>query len=111
MEEYRLIAIVLAGACSGAILGASIPTETELNNRRGNLSRWPFWLWNNSILGIILNQLLLLIVLGSLIAFVAIGILNLANAYPLCQTDRHLLAISILVGAGLAKWLRYILEV
>jgi hypothetical protein len=105
MEEIRLYAIALAGIASGATLGAAIPTDTERKVRGGRTGWRPFS--NQSIIGIVLNQVLLLAVLACLVGAIAIGILRVASAYPLGQNDRYLLAACLFVGAGSAKWARY----
>jgi hypothetical protein len=105
MEEFRLYAIALAGIASGAILGASIPTNTERKVRQGSTGWRPFS--NASIVGIVLNQVLGLAVLGTLMVVVGVGILQAGSAYPLGQSDRYLLAGCLFAGAAVAKWLRY----
>jgi hypothetical protein len=105
MDEYRLYAIALAGLISGAILGASIPTNTE---RKIRVSGAGWHLFSNaSLTGVVLNQLLQLAVLGALVAGVLIGILRTASAYPLGQIDRYLLVGCLFSAAAIAKWVRY----
>lgn len=107
MVDPRLLTIVLAGVCSGAVLGACIPTNTERKIRSGNNGWWPFS--NASMVGIIFNQLFWLTVVGCALTFVAVAILSAGEAYPLCQQyDRETLTLSWFIGAGIAKWGRYL---
>lgn len=107
MVDPRLFVIVLAGVCSGAVFGASIPTSTERKIRDGNTGWWPFS--NASIAGILFNQLLWLVVIGCVLTVVAVAILIAGKAYPLCQQyDREAFALSWFGGAGIAKWVRYL---
>ena len=105
MEDVRLIVIGLAGLCSGAVLGAAIPTDTERKVRMSNSGWLPFS--NGSLIGIVLNRLLWLAVIGGVLTVVCVGILRAGEAYPLSQTDRYLLAIALFSGAAVAKWGRY----
>lgn len=105
MEDFRLIVIGAAGLCSGAVLGAAIPTETERRIRGPYGSRLPFT--NGSLLGVVLNQLLLLVVIGGVLTIVGIGILSAGSAYPLRQNDRYFLGVSWIIGCATAKWARY----
>lgn len=105
METLRCIAIVFAGVASGAILGASISTETE-RKIRGPRAQWGVFP-SSSILGVVANQLLHLALLGAAVVVVSVGALRLGDAYPLSQADRYFLAIALFVGAAAAKWLRY----
>jgi hypothetical protein len=105
MEEVRVATICLAGLCSGAVLGAAIATDTERKIRRGNTGWWPFP--NASLVGIILNQVLWVAVIGALLTVVAVAILSAGDAYPLSQPDRYLLATSWVAGAAIAKFGRY----
>jgi hypothetical protein len=105
MDELRAAVICLAGLCSGAVVGAAIPTNSERKVRGGDTGWWPFS--NGSLLGIILNQLLWLVFIAGLVAVVAIGILRVGEVYPLGQADRYLFAASLIVGAAAAKFARY----
>ena len=97
--------VIAAGLFAGAIAGATISTETEQNIRRCKL--WtPFS--NVHWVGIILNQIFWLLIVGAGLTVVAICILHFGNAYPLSKLDRYTLGISLLLGAGLAKFLRYL---
>ena len=105
MEDVRFIVVGLAGLCSGAVVGAAIPTETERRVRKGYSGWWPFS--NGSLLGIFLNQLVWLAILGAAFTLVSISILRLGAAYPPTQYDPYLLVVTMLTGAALAKWGRY----
>ena len=97
--------VIAAGLCSGAIVGAAISTETEQNVRRSK----PWTLFSNfHWVGIILNQVFWLLIIGAGLTIVAICILYFGSAYPLSKFDRYTLGISLLFGAGLAKFIRYL---
>lgn len=105
MDQPFPIIVVLAGLCSGAVLGVSIATETERRIRR-NGAGWT--LFNNSHwLGLILNEVIRLLILVLILTGVCVAILQIGNAYPLTQPDRYTLGGLWLAGALLAKWLRY----
>jgi hypothetical protein len=101
----RLLAVLFAGAASGAILGACIATDTE-RKVRGPRAPWGVFP-NSSVLGIVANHLFQLTLLGIAVLIVSVGTLRLADAYPLSLPDRYVLAIALFVGAAVAKWFRY----
>ena len=105
MELAHISVVVLSGVCSGAILGAWIPTETERKVRTRGLGLMLFS--NGSIAGIFLNSIIGILIVGTAFALVDIGILKLGHAYPLKGTDRYVTVAALFVGATLAKWLRY----
>jgi hypothetical protein len=97
--NVHIVFVVTSGLCVGGIVGSFISTKTENEVRTG---RRGFAVFSNmSPAGIFLNAA----IIGLLICCaVAVGVLSLGHAYPL---DRQILALSILVGGGLAKWARY----
>src|SRR5258708_2165777 len=105
MVDWRLVIIAIAELCSGAILGASIPTETERKVRGGNAG-WALFS-NGSLVGIVFNQIIWLIFVGGGVTVIGVGVLRLGNAYPLLQEDRYFLACALVAGAVIAKWTRY----
>jgi membrane associated rhomboid family serine protease len=105
LELAHISVVVLSGVCSGAILGACIPTETERKVRTRSFGLMLFS--NGSITGILLNNIIGMLLVGTAFATVAIGILDLGHAYPLSGTDRYVLVAALFVGVALAKWLRY----
>ena len=100
------VVAILSGALSGAILGAFIGTETERRLRGGQANR-PLFI-NNSVIALLLNILIPLLLAGGMVLIVSIGIAKLAHAYPLTLLYRREWGISLLGGAGLAKWVRYL---
>jgi hypothetical protein len=105
MTEPISLVVAAAGMISGSIFGVTLPTETERKIRRSN--HWRLFS-NGHWLGMILNAVLPVLILGVLMAVVSVGILEIGGAYPLSQQDRYVLSASLLLGAGLAKWLRYL---
>jgi hypothetical protein len=105
MLDARELVVVAAGLASGAILGACIPTGTERRVRSGNVGWNPFSM--ASLLGIVLNQLFWMALVGAALTAVIVAILTVGKAYPLRGWDGRLLGGAWLAGAGLAKWMRY----
>ena len=105
INDSLSIVVITAAFCSGVILGANIDTETEQKIRPKSV-KWR--LFSNATLpGLFLNQILWLLVVMIMSSVVAIGILHIGNAYPLCEFDRYTFVVSWFTGIGLAKWLRY----
>jgi len=105
VNESISIVIVVSGLVSGAIIGVTIATHTERKVRRsGGMTLFS----NSNGLGVILNSVLTLFLVAVLFITVAVVILWLGGAYPLSQLDKYTLATSVLVGAAVAKWLRFL---
>lgn len=106
MIDFRLLSILISGLCSGAILGAAIPTNTERKIREwsGSSVLMP----SGPLYKIVLLSLVKLLLLAAAFAAVGIGILTVAGAYPLCQPyDGYVLKGSWLGGAAIGKMARY----
>ena len=106
MPQLHSLFVALAGLSVGGIVGASIPSETERQRRRG-APRWNVFA-NSTWAGILLNQIIFLVIVGAASLIAGVGILRLGGAYPLDGFDRYLLSGTILVGAAVVKWLRYL---
>lgn len=105
MEYLDTLLVVLCGSGIGAIAGAGIPSQAEQKSGR-RATRW-FIFSNVTAVGILLNELVQLIVVGVIVAIVAVSIFRLGGAHPLSNFDRYVLASSFLVGMAVAKWIRY----
>ena len=105
MEGTIPFTAIAAGLCSGSRLGASMITNTEREQRGKN--RWqPFF--PSSAMATVLNEIVRIVLVGTVVAVVAITILSVGNAYPLSNVERIALGFSWVIGVGAAKWLRFL---
>ena len=105
-KNMQIVAVIVAGALVGAILGASVPTQIERKTRHPRTGWVPFG--NGSILGILLNKIAGVLVLGLAIFCSAWLALNAGGAYPIPEPLRLHFAASLVVGAFVAKLLRHL---
>jgi hypothetical protein len=102
------VAAILSGGLSGAILGASLATETERRLRGGGANLQLFV--NNSTTALLLNVFIPLLLAGGIVLIVSVGIAKLVHAYPLSLSYKREWAISLLAGAGPAKCALLVLD-
>jgi hypothetical protein len=107
--SYAQEVVILAGACSGVTLGVFLTTRIEGKKRGINLVVNPFERVSliESVRVIALPVAALLIV-GSLVVLVGLGILRLGGVYRLTDGLNHPFAIAFLIGAGAGKLFRYV---
>lgn len=105
MEYLDTLFVVFCGSCIGAIIGAGMPSQVERKSG-GRATRWQIFS-NVTALGILLNELIQLVVVGVIVAIVGVSILRLGGAYPLSNFDGYVLVSSLFVAAAVAKWMRY----
>ena len=100
-----MLVTAASGLGAGAVLGASIASETEWKIRGDvpGLVIFP----RNSFVGIILNQLIALCLIAAAMALIGLGTLYLGGAYPVRADTQMIWAVSLLAGGFIAKWLRY----
>jgi hypothetical protein len=98
--------VMVAGLISGAILGATLRTETEWKARHGAPGWQPFG--TTSVIRIALNQLFWLAITLVVFGAVCVAILRIGNAYPLSNFDSKLLGGTWLLGVAIAKFVRYL---
>ncbi len=102
----QLLAVIVAGALVGAILGASVPTQIEHKSRPPRTGWAPFG--NGSIVGIFLNKLVSVFVVSIAIFCTAWLVLSAGGAYPIPEPLRLHFGASLVVGAFAAKSLRHL---
>jgi len=106
MDKWRMIFIVMAALCSGAVWGAMLQTKTE-QKIRGDVPRLIRIFSEISFIGGLLNYIIEITLAIVVIFGVAGVILSLGNTCLASQNDHVIYGLTWFSGAGIAKWLRY----
>lgn len=105
MDALNLAIVAASGLIAGAIMGASIGTETE-RKIRGEIPRLVIFP-ANSLIGICMNQVIELLLIAAVSTALGFGILWLGSLFPLVPPYFGYWGWFFLAGVGLGKWLRY----